>query len=120
MINSYCRRRSNTISKRISNTISETSVILKHMPRNLRYRVFRKKSDFFSLQTNPSLHRFKRSSKLSTQCQRVKSLLLVGNFCTTNSSRVLAIDRWQTFENFWKQHNIQSTVNTLYNMAIEV
>ena len=27
-------------------------------------------------------------------------------FCTTNSSRVLARQRWQTFENNWKNHNI--------------
>ena len=28
------------------------------------------------------------------------------NFCTTNSSSVLARERWQTFENSWKKHNI--------------
>ena len=34
------------------------------------------------------------------QCsQCVRSLLLAGLFCTTNSSRVIARKRWQTFEN---------------------
>ena len=27
-------------------------------------------------------------------------------FCTTNSSRVLAMERWQTFKNSMKKHNI--------------
>ena len=34
-------------------------------------------------------------------------------FCTTNSSRVLARERWQTFENSWKL--TQYLMNILYN-----
>ena len=30
-------------------------------------------------------------------------------FCTTNSSRVPARERWQTFENSWGKHNIYRT-----------
>ena len=33
-------------------------------------------------------------------------------FCTTHSSRVLARERWQTFQNFWKK--TQYLINTLY------
>ena len=36
-------------------------------------------------------------------------------FCTTNSSRVLARERWQTFENSWKK--TQYLMNTLYLLS---
>ena len=37
-------------------------------------------------------------------------------FCTTNSSRVLARERWQTVENSWKEK--QYSMNTLYYSII--
>ena len=36
----------------------------------------------------------------------VQSLLLVVIFCTTNCTRVLARERWQTFENSWIENTI--------------
>ena len=42
-----------------------------------------------------------------------QSLLLAGIFCTTNSSRVLVKERWQTFENSLKK--TQCLIFTLYN-----
>ena len=65
---------------------------------------------YFSLHPLPRLHRCKRLSKLSTQCER--TLLLKIIFCTTNSSRVLARERMQTFENSWKK--TQYLINSLY------
>ena len=57
---------------------------------------------FFTIHRNPSLVCIAVRDLKSLQ-----SLLLAGNFCTTNSSRVLARERWQTFENSWgKKHNI--------------
>ena len=68
-----------------------------------------------SLQPLPRPHCCKRPSKLSTQseCTVVysHSHWLV-NFCTSNSSRALARERWQTFENSWKE--TQLLMNTLY------
>ena len=65
-----------------------------------RYRVFRKNCFFHN-----SLQPLPRSERNAS----VQSLLLAGIFfCTTNSSRVPAArERWQTFENSWKKHNIQ-------------
>ena len=66
-----------------------------------------------SLQPLPRLHRCKRPSKLSLDAMRVyiHSYWPV-IFCTTNSSRVLARERLQTFENSWKK--MQYLMNTLY------
>ena len=61
-----------------------------------------------SLQPLPRLHRCKRPSKLLAQC----GCTLYSHsywpviFCTTNSSRVLARERWQTFENSWGKKSI--------------
>ena len=38
-------------------------------------------------------------------------------FCTTNRSRVLARDSWQTFENSWKKS--QFLMNTLYMINLQ-
>ena len=65
------------------------------------------------LQPLPHLHRCKRPSKINASVPSVQSLLLPGNFCTTNSSRVLARERRQTFENSWEK--TQYLMNTLYN-----
>ena len=76
------------------------------------YRVFRKKLCFFhnSLQPLPRLHCCKRPSKLAMRVYSHSYCLVI--FCTTNSSRVLARDRWQTFANSWKK--TQYLMNTLY------
>ena len=52
-----------------------------------------------SLQPLPRLHRCKRPSKLSTQYRGYSHSHWLIIFCTTNSSRLLARERWQTFEN---------------------
>ena len=64
-----------------------------------------------SLQPLSRQHRCKRPSKLSMQCECVQSSYWLVIFCTTNSSRVLARERWQTFENSWKK--TQYLINTL-------
>ena len=66
-----------------------------------------------SLQPLPRLQRCKRPSKLSTQYECTVSLLLADNFCTTNSSHVLARDSWQTSENSCKK-NPHYLMNALY------
>ena len=55
-----------------------------------------------SLQPLPRLHRCQTPSKLSTIRVYSHSYWLV-IFCTTNCSRVLGRERWQTFENSWKK-----------------
>ena len=57
--------------------------------------------------TPPRLHRCKRPSKLSNAIRVYSPSYWLEIFCTTNSSRVLARKRWQTFENCWK--------NTIFN-----
>ena len=52
-------------------------------------------------------------SPTHTNNASLPSLLLAGNFfCTTNCSRVLARERWQTFKNSWEKK--QHFMNTLY------
>ena len=65
-----------------------------------------------SLQPLPRLHRFKA---LNTMKVYSHSYWLV-IFCTTNSSRVLVRERWQTFENSWKK--TQYLMNTLYDISL--
>ena len=63
---------------------------------------------FFTIHFNPSLTYIAvRDLQGSLNAMRVysRSYWLV-LFCTTNSSQVLARERWQTFENSWKKHNI--------------
>ena len=69
-----------------------------------------------SLQPLPRLHCCKRPSKLSTQCECTVTPFLLVIFCTTNSSRVLAREGWQTFENYWEK--TQYLMNTLYIRTI--
>ena len=69
---------------------------------------------FFTIHCNPSLTYIAvRDLQGSLNAMRVYShsywLVL---FCTTNSSQVLARERWQTFENSWKK--TQFLMNTLY------
>ena len=73
-----------------------------------------------SLQPLPRLHRCKRPSKLSTQCECHSYWLVI--FCTPNSSRVLARERWQTFENSWKktQYLIYSISKNPYYELINI
>ena len=53
-----------------------------------------------SLQPLPRLHRCAvRDLQSSQRNASVQSLLVAGIFCTTNSSREQARERWQTFEN---------------------
>ena len=62
---------------------------------------------FFTIFCNSSLAYIAVKDLQSSQRNAsVQSLLLAGDFCTTNSSRVLARERWQAFENSWKIHNI--------------
>ena len=68
---------------------------------------------FFAVHCNPSLAyiiavRYLQSTHRSAS---VQSLLLAG-LCTTNSSRVLARERWQSFENSWEK--TQYLMNTPY------
>ena len=66
-----------------------------------------------SLQPLPRLHhRCKRPSKLSNAIRVYSHSYWLEIFCTTNSSRVLARERWQIFENSWKK--TQYLMNTLY------
>ena len=58
---------------------------------------------FFTIHCNPSLPYI--AVRDLQRNASVKSLLLVF-FCTTNSSRVLAREMWQTFENSWKKNTI--------------
>ena len=59
---------------------------------------------FFTIHYNPSLAYIAvRDLQSSQRNAIVQSLLLASNFCTTNSSRVLARERWQTSENSWKK-----------------
>ena len=64
-----------------------------------------------SLQPLPRLHRCKRP-KLLTQCECTVTSNWLVIFCTTNSSLVLARERWQTFEISLKK--TQYLMNTLY------
>ena len=59
-----------------------------------------------SLQPLPRLHIAVRDLQSSQRSASVQSLLLAGLFCTTNSRRVLARERWQTFENSWEKNTI--------------
>ena len=70
------------------------------------YRVFRKKCIFSQFTATPP----SPSSLKETFNASVQSLLLAGNFCTTNRSRVLAREMWQTFEK-----KTQYLMNTLYD-----
>ena len=71
------------------------------------YRVFRKNCVFCTIHCNPSLaYIAERDFQSSQRNASEQSLLLAGKSCTTNSSRVLARERWQTFENSWKKYII--------------
>ena len=71
---------------------------------------------FFTIHRNLSLAYIAvRDLQSSQRNASVQSLLLAGIFCTTNSSRVLARERWQTFENSWKK--TQYLMNTLYQIT---
>ena len=65
---------------------------------------------FFTIYCNHSLACIAVRDLQSSQGKAsVQLLLLAGNFfffLTINFGRVLARDRWQTFENSWKKHNI--------------
>ena len=56
-----------------------------------------------SLQPLPRLHIAARDLQNSQRSASVQSLLWAGLFCTTNSRRVLARERWQTFDNYWEK-----------------
>ena len=61
----------------------------------------------FTIHCNPFLAYIAvRDLQSSRRNASVQSLLLAGHFCTNNSSRVLARERWQTFENSWKKNTI--------------
>ena len=68
---------------------------------------------FFTIHCNPSLAYITEKTFKALNAMRVysHSYWLV-NFCKTNSSRVLAKERLQTFENSWKK--TQYLNNTLY------
>ena len=77
------------------------------------YSVFRKKLCFFTIHCNPCLAYIAvRDHQSSQRNESVQSLLLAGSFCTTNSSRVLARERWQTLQNS-REKNTQYLMNTL-------
>ena len=59
-----------------------------------------------SLQPLPRLNISVRDLQKSQRSASVQSLLSAGLFCTTNSRRVLARERWQTFENSWEKNTI--------------
>ena len=63
-----------------------------------------------SLQPLPRLHQETFKALNAMQVYSHSYWLVI--FCTTNSSRVLARERWQTFENSWKK--TQYLMNTLY------
>ena len=61
----------------------------------------------FTIHCNPSLAYAVRDLQSHQRNASVQSLLLIGMICTTKSSRVLlAREKWQTFKNSWKKHNI--------------
>ena len=72
------------------------------------YRLFWKKCVFFTIHWNSFLAYIAVIDLKSSQRNAsVQSLILAGNFFfTTNSSRVLAREKWQTFENSWKKNTI--------------
>ena len=75
------------------------------------YRVFRKNCGFSQFTATPPSPTSLAVRDLQSSKQRnasVQSLLLADNFCTTNSSRVLARERWQNFENSREK-------NTMFN-----
>merc|ERR1712049_5940 len=75
---------------------------------------------FFTIHSNPSLAYIAvRELQSSQRNASVQSLLLAGSFCTTNDSRVLARERWQTFGNSWKktQYLIEGVVYVLAAVA---
>ena len=77
----------------------------------MNYRVFRKKCIFSRFTaTPPSPTCSKRPSKLAMRVYSHSYWLVI--FCTTNCSRVLARESWQTFANFKKK--TQYLMNTLY------
>ena len=81
-------------------------------------RVFRKNCGFFSqfAATPPSPTSLQETFKaLNVMGVYSHSYWLV-IFCTTNSNRVLARERWQTFENSWK--NTKYLMNTLYYLQL--
>ena len=74
---------------------------------------------FFKMHFNPSLAyitvRDLESSQRNSNVHCRSYWLVI--FCTTNSSRVLARERWQTLKNSWK--NTQYLMNTLYNPIVK-
>ena len=61
----------------------------------------------FTFQCNPSLAYIAvRDLQSSQHNASVQALLLAGDYCTTNSGRELARERWQTFQNSWKNNTI--------------
>ena len=74
---------------------------------------------FFTIPCNPSLA--VRDLQSSQRNASVQSLLLAGNFfCSTNSSLLLARERWQTFENSLKKNSIfnEHPVTSLHILEI--
>ena len=77
------------------------------------YRVFIKYCVFSQFTATPPsrLHRFKALNAMQVYSHSYWLVI----FCTTNSSRVLARERWQTYENSWKK--TQYLMNTLYHLS---
>ena len=72
------------------------------------YRVFRKNCVFSQLTATSLSETFKALNEMRVYSHSFPLVI----FCTTNSSRVVARERWQTFENSWKK--TQYLMNTLY------
>ena len=69
-----------------------------------KVRVFRKNCGFFfTIHCNPSLAYIAVRDLQSSQRNARVQLQLAGNFFVWR--KVLARERWQTFENSWKKHN---------------
>ena len=74
----------------------------------ISYRVFRKNCVFSQFTANPY-----SPTSLKETCKALNAMRVYNHsfwlviVCTTNSSRVLARERWQSFENSWKKYNIQ-------------
>ena len=83
-------------------------------PNRIYIQGVQKKLCFFTIHCNPSLAYIAvRDLLQALNAMRVYShsyWLVI--FCTANSSRVLAREMWQTFENSWKK--TQYLMNTLY------
>ena len=78
------------------------------------YREFRKKCVFFSQFTATPPTSLQETFKALNKMRVYSHSYWLVIFCTTNSSRVLARESWQTFENSWKI--TQYLMNTLYKI----